>query len=116
MQHFDTINTCGIHKEEALKLALASEQQRDFSPTINGITIGLSSGTSGNRGLFLASQQERAEWVAAILDRVIGARLKKRKAAFFCGPTVTFILRFTRNCSAFVFLICFMSRVNILNP
>jgi putative adenylate-forming enzyme len=83
MEHFDTINTCGIKKEEALALAMASEQQRDFSPTLNGITIGLSSGTSGNRGLFLASQQERAKWVAAILDRVIGFRLKKRKAAFF---------------------------------
>ncbi len=50
---------------------------------INGITIGLSSGTSGNRGIFLASERERATWVAAILDRVIGLTVEKRNVAFF---------------------------------
>ena len=83
MAHFDELNTCGIQKAKALEVALASEEQRDFSPMINGITVGLSSGTSGNRGLFLASERERAMWVAAILDRVIGFRLTKRKVAFF---------------------------------
>lgn len=83
MEHFDAINTCGILKQDAFDLAIAAENSRDFSATINDITVGLSSGTSGNRGIFLASEKERAQWVACILDRVIGFSLKPRKVAFF---------------------------------
>lgn len=83
LQHFDEINTAGIKKEEALDLAFKAEASRDFAPTIGPITVGLSSGTSGTHGIFLASPRERAEWVAAILDRVIGWSWKKRKVAFF---------------------------------
>ncbi len=83
MAHFNTINTVGIDREEALTVAIRAENSRDFSSTIQGITIGLSSGTSGNKGLFLASEQERARWVACVLDRVIGLQLRKRKVAFF---------------------------------
>jgi|SaaInlStandDraft_1057018.scaffolds.fasta_scaffold04407_5 putative adenylate-forming enzyme len=83
MEFFDSINTVGIKKEEALKLAFESEKTRDFSPSIKNISIGLSSGTSGNRGVFLTSKIEKAIWVGAILDRVIGFSLKKRKVAFF---------------------------------
>lgn len=83
MQHFDEINTVGIRKEDTLKLAQQSERTRDFSPMIDGISIGLSSGTSGNKGIFLTSKREKAIWVAAVLDRVIGFSLKSRKVAFF---------------------------------
>jgi putative adenylate-forming enzyme len=83
MENFDSINTVGIKSEDAYAIALKSELSRDFSPMIDGVTIGLSSGTSGNRGLFLATETERAQWVACILDRVIGFSLKKRSVAFF---------------------------------
>ena len=83
MEQFDQINTQNIRVDEAYKVAQEAEKSRDFSPEINHITVGLSSGTSGNRGIFLASQKERAFWVAAILDRVIGFSLKKRRVAFF---------------------------------
>lgn len=83
MEHFDEINTVGIKLDEAFKVASEAEVSRDFSSMINGITIGLSSGTSGNRGVFLASEDERAQWVAAVLDRVIGFKLRKRTVAFF---------------------------------
>ncbi|OJJ19348.1 hypothetical protein BKI52_21285 [marine bacterium AO1-C] len=83
MGQFDQINTQGIQVKEAYEVALGAEESRDFSPEINGITVGLSSGTSGNRGIFLASKKERAFWVAAVLDRVIGFSLKKRRVAFF---------------------------------
>jgi putative adenylate-forming enzyme len=69
--------------EKAMDIAINAEKSRDFSPMINGITVGLSSGTSGNRGIFLASENERAQWVAAVLDRIIGFQLKKRNVAFF---------------------------------
>ena len=56
MRDFDQINTCGLTLHEAMEVAVKSEQSRDFAPTLNGVTVGLSSGTSGNRGLFLASE------------------------------------------------------------
>lgn len=83
MANFDVINTVNIKLEDALAAAIKSEENRDFSPTISGITVGLSSGTSGNRGVFLASEKERAYWVALVLDRVLGFSLKKRSIAFF---------------------------------
>ena len=83
MTNFNEINTHGIDKEHALEIAFKAEESRDFSPMISNVTIGLSSGTSGNRGVFLATEKERAQWVACVLDRVIGFSLKKRTVAFF---------------------------------
>lgn len=83
MEHFDQINTAGISKKEAMQVALQAEESRDFSSTIKGITVGLSTGTSGNRGIFLASLDERAQWVAYVVRHVLGFQLKKRKVAFF---------------------------------
>jgi putative adenylate-forming enzyme len=83
MADFNTINTCQITLEQAQKTALEAEHSRNFNSTIEGITVGLSTGTSGNRGVFLASENERAQWVSAVLDRVIGFKLRKRSVAFF---------------------------------
>ncbi|TAE46121.1 MAG: adenylate synthase [Bacteroidetes bacterium] len=83
MDAFDQINMAGIRKEEALRVAMEAERSRDFSPTIGKITVGLSSGTSGNRGVFLVSEDERARWVGAMLDRVLGWSFRKRRLAFF---------------------------------
>ncbi len=83
MLNFDHINTEGVGLDEAFQVAMKAEKIREFTPTLRGITVGLSSGTSGNRGVFLATEKERAFWVAAILDRVIGFSFKKRRVAFF---------------------------------
>lgn len=83
MTKFDSINTRGVKKEKAFEIALQAEKSRDFESTINGVSVGLSSGTSGNRGLFLTSRKEQEKWVGAVLDRVIGFSLRKRKVAFF---------------------------------
>lgn len=83
MENFDSINTKKIRREEALEVAIKAENSRDFTPMIGDVTIGLSSGTSGNRGIFLATEAERAQWVACVLDRVIGFSLKQRTVAFF---------------------------------
>jgi putative adenylate-forming enzyme len=84
MSNFDAINTCGINLSEALELAIQSENTRDFKSEINGITVGLSTGTSGKRGVFLVSETERAKWVALVMQRVIQVNLfKRQKVAFF---------------------------------
>lgn len=84
MEHFNEINTVNLTKENALDVALKSEQTRDFSPLINNISVGLSSGTSGNRGLFLASPKERDAWAGIILAKALpdGIRTKERIAFF----------------------------------
>lgn len=86
MDYFDLLNTVGMTKQEGFDIALQAEEDRDFSPTIRDITIGLSSGTSGNRGLFLVSAQERMLWSSNILAKVLPHHLlskKKSRIAFF---------------------------------
>ena len=83
MEHFNEINTAGIQKDQAFEIAVQAERDRTFTSEIDDISVGLSTGTSGNRGIFLTNSVERAMWVGAILDRVIGFSLKKRKVAFF---------------------------------
>lgn len=84
MDHFDEINTLSISKTEAMRVALSSEASRNFKPEINGITVGLSTGTSGKRGLFLISEDERALWTALVMRRVIKPKFfRKQKVAFF---------------------------------
>ena len=71
MQNFDQLNTRGIAQADAMALALRAEESRDFTPMLRGITVGLSSGTSGQRGLFLASHGERGRWVGAVLAKAL---------------------------------------------
>jgi phenylacetate-CoA ligase len=71
MAHFGEVNTRCVSLEEAMGVALTAERTRDFRPTLRGLTVGLSSGTSGHRGLFLADRRERARWVGAVLARLL---------------------------------------------
>jgi putative adenylate-forming enzyme len=68
---FDDWNTAGVRWDEAMSVALRAEESRDFSPTLRGVTVGLSSGTSGGRGIFLASAAERESWAGTILGKVL---------------------------------------------
>lgn len=84
MDNFNRLNTVGINKENAFEIAFKAENNRDFSPMLNDITIGLSSGTSGNRGLFIASKEERLKWAGTILSKVLpNSILSSNKVAFF---------------------------------
>ncbi|WP_337951014.1 F390 synthetase-related protein [Paenibacillus sp. HWE-109] len=84
MTHFNQLNTVGIEKEQAFELALHAEQTRDFTPMLGSVTIGMSSGTSGNRGLFLVSRNERLAWAGTILAKVLPhSLLHPERIAFF---------------------------------
>lgn len=61
-----------------MALALQAEESRDFTPTLNGVSIGLSSGTSGNRGLFMATAAERRLWAGILLARALPSALFKQ--------------------------------------
>lgn len=122
MEQFDRINIHGITKEAANKIAYEAETSRVFSPMIGPITVGLSSGTSGNRGLFLVDKKERAQWVAYVLDRVIGFSLKKRSVAFFLRANSNLYDSVKSKVLNFEFfdllddLQTHVSRLNALNP
>lgn len=84
MNNFDLINTKKLNKNKCLNIAIKSEENRDFSPMINDISVGLSSGTSGNKGLFVATEKERMQWAGIILAKVLDdSLLKKQKVALF---------------------------------
>ena len=83
MEYFTDINTVGITKEEALHIALTSEQERDFAPMIRNIAVGLSTGTSGQRGLFASNKRERALWAALMLGRFSPSFLQRQRVSLF---------------------------------
>jgi putative adenylate-forming enzyme len=71
---FSAFNTRGVTLDRALEVALAAERSRNFQPTLGDLTVGLSSGTSGRRGVFLVSPRERATWAGALLARLLSRR------------------------------------------
>ena len=86
MARFDDANTAGVRLAEALAVAERAERDRDFAPLLpRGIAVGLSSGTSGHRGLFLASPHERDRWAGTLIARVLppGELGRRHRVAFF---------------------------------
>lgn len=75
MENFSRLNTAGVDRDQALALALRADQTRDFVPKLADLTVGLSSGTSGNRGLFLASQSENNQWSGVALAKMLPGSL-----------------------------------------
>ena len=90
MAEFDRINTAGLKLADVLACAMAAEHSRDFSPTVGGYSVGLSSGTSGSRGVFVVSAAERARWAGVMLARAAPRGL-------FAGERVALFLRANSN-------------------
>ena len=83
MAHFETFNSRGISQEHALEAArLAESGAKTGAVKLDGLTVGLSSGTSGSRGLFLLSPSEQAAWTGTVLARVMH-RLQAERVALF---------------------------------
>jgi putative adenylate-forming enzyme len=92
MATFTDLNTVGLTLDEAMEAALKAETTRDFSPEINGVTVGLSSGTSGHRGLFVVPPEERAAWAGHMLARMLPHPLvwpRRDRVAFFLRANST---------------------------
>lgn len=90
LKHFDTMNTAGLQLATVQATALRAECERDFSPTVGQHTVGLSSGTSGKRGVFVASPAERAKWAGLILAKLL-------PEGFFRRERIAFFLRANSN-------------------
>ncbi|MDR2219955.1 MAG: hypothetical protein LBE24_05170 [Methylobacillus sp.] len=90
MEHFDRINTAGLKLADVLTCAWEAERTRDFTKTVDGYSVGLSSGTSGSRGVFVVSAAEQARWAGVMLARVLPRGL-------FAGERVALFLRANNN-------------------
>jgi putative adenylate-forming enzyme len=71
MDNFDRLNTVDMSQSAAMTVALNAEGMGEVAPKLKGITVGLSSGTSGQRGLFLVGDSERYHWAGAILAKML---------------------------------------------
>lgn len=79
MQNFDSINTVGARLEQVSAIALQAERTRDFSLNWGRHTVGMSTGTSGNRGVFLVSPEEGAQWAGTLLGKLLRSGLFARE-------------------------------------
>jgi putative adenylate-forming enzyme len=71
MENFDDMNTAHLPLSAVMDLARGAEATRDFQGTLEGYTVGLSSGTSATRGAFIVSQAEQARWAGVILAKLL---------------------------------------------
>ena len=84
MTHFNELNTLGVDRDQALEMAVRGEQTRDFTEMNGEVAVGLSSGTSGHRGVFVTTEKERSMWAAAILAKMLPkGNLFGHRIAFF---------------------------------
>lgn len=102
LARFADLNTHGVTLEQATAVALAAEESRDFSHALDcegghfgrtALTVGLSSGTLGTRGVFLASSRERALWAGILLARTLDGPLLRAFVLRRSPLRVAFFLR-----------------------
>lgn len=85
LESFPALNRFGLAYERCLEAGLAQERSRDFlSPQGLPCAVGLSSGTSGRRGVFLTTEAERLRWAATLLASAPFLPIFRRsRVAFF---------------------------------
>ncbi len=58
MEHFDGLNTCGLNLEEVMTYAVEKELNQDYlGYYLDRYVVGLSSGTSGNKGIYVTPKE-----------------------------------------------------------
>ena len=105
MRHFDEINTAGLSRDPLIEFKIRQEHDGDIGLYRDQFSVGLSSGTSGNRGLTVLSHQERELygcliWARNGLPKRMGRvrllfTLRTNNAAYMeasglFGPTIVF--------------------------
>ncbi|MFZ3074251.1 MAG: F390 synthetase-related protein [Minisyncoccales bacterium] len=82
MENLTGYNTVGLSKEEIIDFCLEVEGARDFSKRLEGINVGMSSGTSGNKGVEIVTPREEGYMKAALLSRFDFPKGEKINLAF----------------------------------
>lgn len=79
MENFNIMNTAHLNAEQLFTFAMQSEKQHDFTTQIGNFSVGLSSGTSGQRGLFVVSPKEQQIWAGGMLAKMLPRGLLHRE-------------------------------------
>ncbi|PWK30266.1 F390 synthetase-related protein [Pseudomonas sp. OV226] len=90
MAQFDQMNTAQLQRDQLLACARRSETERDFTPKVGTYSVGLSSGTSGQRGVFVVSEREQQVWAGGMLAKML-------PDGIFAGERVALFLRADNN-------------------
>lgn len=70
MNEFDRINTVGIHREDCMEYAIRKELNKEYLGYYKDqFVVGLSSGTSGNKGLFITPKKMTKQIPSLFLAR-----------------------------------------------
>jgi putative adenylate-forming enzyme len=86
LAQFAGLNTHGLPLAQCLDVARAAEASRDVAAAQlpQGLSVGLSSGTSGQQGVFLVSRRERLAWAGTILAKALpGGLWRPARIALF---------------------------------
>lgn len=93
MDNLTNYNTLGLKKEEIIYFCCEIEKSRNFSKRFKGLNIGMSSGTSGNKGVEIVTPREEMYMKAAFLARFDFPKSEKMRIAFIlrvCAPAFNF--------------------------
>jgi len=82
MDNLTEYNTLGLNKDDLINFALNVEKTRDFSLRFNGINIGMSSGTSGNKGIVITTKEEENYIKVMYASRLVLPKGEKINCAF----------------------------------
>ncbi|MGA1822041.1 MAG: F390 synthetase-related protein [Thermoplasmatota archaeon] len=83
MENFDSINTRKLKKAELLEFAINREGSNSMDLFRNEYSVGMSSGTSGNRGLTVLSKDEMAQYSCLLWARNgIPEKIRKKRILF----------------------------------
>ncbi|NTV31222.1 AMP-binding protein [candidate division WWE3 bacterium] len=82
MDNLTEYNTLGLTKDEIINFCLDIEKTRDYSRRLNNINIGMSSGTSGNKGVEILTHSEESYLKAAFFARFNFPKNQKINLAF----------------------------------
>lgn len=83
MEHFDVINTAGLKRDELVAYRIEQEKAGLSHLFAGKYSVGLSSGTSGNKGLTVLSPAEREAYGCLLFARNgIPAHIKQKRILF----------------------------------
>jgi len=82
MDNLTEYNTLGLNKDDLINFALNVEKTRDFSIRLDGINIGMSSGTSGNKGIVITKKEEENYIKTMYASRLVLPKGEKINCAF----------------------------------
>jgi putative adenylate-forming enzyme len=87
LANFDGMNSAGLDVE-SIRSALARGQER-----VGDLVIGQSTGTSGNRGYYVISDEERFVWLGTILAKTLPDALWRRLRVAIAMPGLSSLYR-----------------------